>query len=334
MSGASTRTPAPGDGGPLSVSVVMPTKNRAPLLAEAVRSLLAQTAMADELIVVDQSDDNAGRTRVSALLAAQPAARRPRLVYVLDRSIPGAAAARNVGFDRASGDVIVCWDDDVLAEATVLERLLTHYRLAAECAGLAPLITNYAVPNVLRRLHRWIFCRGPFHDERQPIYWYWRRQPRPARLPVRMFTGAMMSFRRAVLQDLRHDGRYRGASIGEDIDLCWSLTRAGARLAIATDAHIVHNRAPRPAARPEEAMIASWGFLYQKHLPKTAATRLAFAWYVTGVLVGAAITSLLERSPAPLRSALAGVRAVRSDYAGSTFLAPPALEQEHHAGAS
>jgi GT2 family glycosyltransferase len=334
MSCAPSRATAPTDGGPLTVSVVMPTKNRAPLLADAVRSLLEQTVVADELIIVDQSDDDAGRTRVTALVAAQPPARRPRLVYVLDRSINGAAAARNAAFDRAGGDVIVCWDDDVLAAPTVLERLLTHYRLAPECAGLAPVITNYAVPNALRRLHVRIFCRGPFHDERQPIYWYWRRYPTPARVPVRMFTGAMMSFRRSVLQDLRHDGRYRGASIGEDIDLCWALTRAGARLAIATDAHIVHNRAPRPATRPEEAMIASWGFLYEKHLPKTTATRLAFAWYITGVVVGAAVNALLERSLAPLRSALAGVRAVRSDYAGSTFLAPPPLEQQHGVRAS
>jgi GT2 family glycosyltransferase len=305
----------------LSASVITPTKNRPVLLADAIRALLAQTVLPDELIVVDQSDDDRGRRKVTAMIAEVPAARRPRLVYLLDRSIQGAAAARNVGFDRATGDIVICYDDDVVAEPTAVERLLSHYRTAPDLAGLAPVITNYAAPSVLRRLHHRLFDRGPFRDERQPVYWYWRRYPGPTRVPVRMFTGAMMSFRRTALDGIRHDARYRGASVGEDIDLCWALGRRGGRLAIVTDARIVHNRAPRPAVRPEEAMIAAWGFLYRKHLPKTLATRAAFGWYVTGVFVGAAINTLSTRTLAPLRSACAGVRALRTDFAGSSFLA-------------
>jgi GT2 family glycosyltransferase len=305
----------------LSVSAIMPTKNRPSLLGVAVRSLLAQSVPLDELIVVDQSSGDAGLRVVTALVAEVPAPRRPQLEYVLDPAINGAAAARNLGLDRASGDILLCCDDDVVADPAVVDRLLAHYRVAPECAGLAPVITNYPPPGPLRRLHRWLFYRGPFRDERQPVYWRWRRYAEPTRVPVRMFTGAMMSFRRSALGPLRHDARYRGASVGEDVDLCWALGRRGGRLAIATDARIVHNRAPRPAARPEEAQITAWGFLYQKHLPKTLATRLAFGWYVAGVFTGAVVNAAIERTLDPLRSAMAGVRALRTDYAGSTFLA-------------
>jgi GT2 family glycosyltransferase len=306
----------------LTVSAIVPTKNRPALLEVAVRALLGQHVPLDELIVMDQSDDDVGRRRVRALVAELPAARRPRLDYVLDPSISGAAAARNAGLDRASGDVLLCCDDDVVADPRVVGSLLAHYAVAPDCAGLAPVITNYDMPGRLHRLHCWLFCRGPFRDERQPVYWHWRRFAGPARVPVRMFTGAMMSFRRTALGGLRHDVRYRGASVGEDIDLCWSLVRRGARLAIATDARIVHNRAPRPATRPEQAQIAAWGFLYQKHVVKTPATRLAFAWYVAGVFVSAAINAATTRTLAPLHSALAGVQSLRSNHANSPFLAP------------
>jgi GT2 family glycosyltransferase len=304
----------------LTTSVITPTKNRPVFLAEAIRALLVQTVLPDELIVIDQSDDDRGRQQVTALIEGVPAARRPRLVYLLDRSINGAAAARNVGFDRATGDIVICYDDDVVAEPAAIERLLSHYLTAPQLAGVAPVITHSAAPSRLRRAYRRLFERGPFHDERQPVYWFWRRYPGPTRIPVRMFTGAMMSFRRDALGGIRHDARYRGASVGEDIDLCWALGRRGGCLAIATDARIVHNRAPRPAVRPEEAMIAAWGFLYRKHLPKTLATRAAFAWYVTGVFVGATIASLGRRTLAPLRSAWAGLRELHTDFAGSPFL--------------
>ncbi len=306
----------------LTVSAIVPTKDRPALLEVAVRALLAQQVPLDDLVVVDQSSDDTGRRRVRALVAELPAGRRPWLDYVLDPSISGAAAARNTGLDRARGDILLCCDDDVVADPRVVGCLLAHYAAAPECAGLAPVITNYDVPGRLHRLHRWLFCRGPFRDERQPVYWHWRRFAGPARVPVRMFTGAMMSFRRTALGGLRHDARYRSASVGEDIDLCWSLGRRGARLAIATDARIVHNRAPRPSTRPEQAQIAAWGFLYQKHLPKTPATRLAFAWYITGVFVSATLNAATTRTLAPLRSALAGFQSLRTNHANSPFLAP------------
>jgi GT2 family glycosyltransferase len=306
----------------MSVSAIVPTKDRAALLAETVRALLAQTTVPDELIVVDQSATDAGRRAITALVEAAPAAPRPALVYVWDRSISGAAAARNAGLDRAHGDIVVFCDDDVVPEPNVIERLLAHYARVPDLAGVAPLIVNYVRPGWVGRVHQRVFCVGPFRDERQPVYWNWDRHPSGVLLPVRMFTGALMSFRRSAVASLRHDARYRAASVGEDIDLCWSLVGRGGRLAIATDARIVHNKAPRPARRPEEALLTSWAFLYDKHVTKTPATRVAFAWFVVGVIVGGMNAAVRTRSWAPLKSVWAGLRGVRNDFAGSTFLAP------------
>jgi len=308
----------------MKVSTVIPTKDRPTLLAQTVRALLAQTVALEELIVVDQSATDEGRRAVQALVEAAPAAGRPALVYVWDRAINGAAAARNAGLDRARGEIVVFCDDDVAPEPVVVERLLAHYARVPDLAGIAPVIVNYPPPYWAARAHHAIFRLGPFRDERQPIYWYWRRYPEGTLVPVRMFTGALMSFRRDALAGLRHDARYRAASVGEDIDLCWSLGARGGRLAIATDARIVHNKAPRPAKRPEEAVLTSWGFLYDKHVPKTRATQLAFGWFVVGVILSAANAALRTRSWAPFTSAWKGLRGVRSDYAGSTFLAPRA----------
>lgn len=310
------------DAGPLTVSVLVPTKNRPALLAEAVRSLLRQTARIDELVIADQSDTEDGRHAVEALLAAQPEERRPALIHVWDRTINGTAAARNVALERACGDVVVYCDDDVAAEPDVIERLLAHYRRRPGLGGVAPVITNYPAPSWIRRALYTVFCLGPFRDERQPVYWYWRRYAPGRLVRVRMFTGAMMSFRRSALAGVRCDGRFRGPSVGEDIDMCWALSLRGIPLAIATDARIVHNRAPREVRRGEAALITSWAFLYDKHVPKTFGNRAAFLWFLTGVLLVGAVASVQQRRLAPLRSALTGLRHVLNDYEGSSFLAP------------
>jgi GT2 family glycosyltransferase len=312
----------------LPVSVIVPTKNRPALLADTVRALLAQTAMPAELIVIDQSVTDEGHRIVRALVDAIPLERRPALVYVLDPAITGAAAARNAGLDLAGGDVVVFCDDDVVPDPDVIERLLAHYTRDPALTGVAPLIANYAHPGWPAVAFQVLFCRGPFRDERLMLYWFWRRRAGQTLVPVRMFTGAMMSFRRAALGGLRYDGRYRAASVGEDIDLCWSLRSRGGRLAIALDARIAHNKAPRPARRPEEALLTSWAFLYDKHVPKTPSARLAFAWFVVGVLTGALYAAVRERTITPIISGIRGVRGVLSDYAGSTFLAPTSSERQ------
>src|SRR2546430_15957707 len=87
-------------------------------------------------------------------------------------------------------------------------------------------------------------------------------------------------------------------------------------------ARIVHNKAPRPAKRLEEALLTPPAFLYDKHVPKTLATRLAFAWFMTGVVLSALHAPVRPRPWPPLRPPWAGAPGVRRDDAGSTFLAP------------
>lgn len=307
----------------LTISVIVPTKNRPALLGRIVEQLVAQTAPVAELIVVDQSDDDGGRRIVDAAVARVPETRRPHVRYVWDPRIDGAAAARNVGLDLARSDVVACVDDDMVPEPHVLERLLAHYEREPTLGAVSPVITNYVPPARRHRLFARLFYRGPFHDDRQPVYWSWDRERASSLVPVRILNGGLLTVRRAVLGPVRFDRRYRGASIGEDVDLSCSLTTRGARLAIAVDARVVHDRAPRPPIRHEEALLTSWGFVFDKHVPRTWRTRCLRGWFVAGVVLEAAVASLRQRTAAPLRSAAAGLWGLAHDYAGSPFLAPP-----------
>jgi predicted AlkP superfamily phosphohydrolase/phosphomutase len=88
----------------LLISVVMATRDRSELLAQAIASVKAQTYMRWELLVIDDGslDDTA------ALLARDEDPRLRRLAG----SGQGECAARNIGLDAAHGDVIVYLDDD------------------------------------------------------------------------------------------------------------------------------------------------------------------------------------------------------------------------------
>jgi glycosyltransferase involved in cell wall biosynthesis len=86
------------------VSVVVPTYNRADLLAESLASVLGQDGVALEVVVVDDGSDDA----TAALVRAWP---DPRVRYV-GRPHAGIAAARNAGIAAARAPYVAFHDSD------------------------------------------------------------------------------------------------------------------------------------------------------------------------------------------------------------------------------
>jgi glycosyltransferase involved in cell wall biosynthesis len=100
-----------------TVSVVMPTYNRAGLIMEAVASVVAQTCTDWELLVVDDGSDDDTVERLAAL-------REPRL-RILEQSHHGnVARVRNIGARAARGRFLAFLDSDDLWLPGKLERQL------------------------------------------------------------------------------------------------------------------------------------------------------------------------------------------------------------------
>jgi len=93
---------------PGSVSVIVPTWNRADLLPETLECILAQDAPAGEVIVVDDGSGDA-----TPALLARYASRGVRGIRIPNS---GDLRARNVGLRAAQGDLVAFCDSDDLWE--------------------------------------------------------------------------------------------------------------------------------------------------------------------------------------------------------------------------
>jgi glycosyltransferase involved in cell wall biosynthesis len=96
-----------------SVSVVVPTYNRAALLEETLHSIFAQTRPVDEIIVVDD-----GSTDETASVCARQS---ERVRYLRQENSGLPALARNRGIAEAKGDWIAFCDSDDLWRPDKLE---------------------------------------------------------------------------------------------------------------------------------------------------------------------------------------------------------------------
>jgi glycosyltransferase involved in cell wall biosynthesis len=139
------------------ISVIVPLYDKAGTVGRAIRSVLAQTHRAFELIVVDDgSTDGSG---------AQAAAFDDPRLTVIAQANAGPGAARNRGVERSAGALLAFldaddeWHADYLA--TAIDALAAHPQAVAFVAGYDAGAFGTVRPNRVRQLGRAGFCVLP-----------------------------------------------------------------------------------------------------------------------------------------------------------------------------
>jgi glycosyltransferase involved in cell wall biosynthesis len=116
------------------VSVVIPTFNRWPMVVEAVASVMAQSGVGMELIIVDDGSTDGTAEGLPRLAEELRTAERP--VRILRTPNRGPAAARNKGVADARAPFIAFLDSDDLWQPFKLQRQLEYIRRRPECLVL------------------------------------------------------------------------------------------------------------------------------------------------------------------------------------------------------
>lgn len=111
------------------VSVIIPTYNRAHMLPHALRSVLSQTGVAFEVIVIDDASTDS----TSEILQAFQI---PHLRFERHAHRQGAAAARNTGIHASRGSWIAFLDSDDLWLPGLLHTQQTYFQKCSPKVGV------------------------------------------------------------------------------------------------------------------------------------------------------------------------------------------------------
>jgi len=248
----------------LSVSIIVPTHDRPEELRRAVASILAQTHLPAELIVV-----NDGEQDIPAQLAEQ--ARAAGVAFRCERRSPASAtASRNLGLSLARGDVIVLGEDDVTYPPDFLHRLVGLYEADPGSPGRIGGIGVRVVEPEQQRFTRRVWdalIRLTAHGRFTPRRWAARYVPLPARLraqlaPAPFVSAGAMSLRRSAAAH-RFEEAFGGYSYAEDIEYSY---RVGRQVALFMAPGLAIHHEPAPTGRPDMRTI---GRLYVANLLHT-----------------------------------------------------------------
>ncbi len=139
--------------GPESVSVVIPTYNRADLVAEAVEGAVRQTHSPVEVIVVDDGSTDSTPAVLDPF--------RDRIRYVRQEN-RGLAGARNRGILESRGEFLAFLDSDDVCLPVWLERVMETFRRHPEAGAVAS-----AEFEIDERGNR-----GRVHSKKTPGIWF------------------------------------------------------------------------------------------------------------------------------------------------------------------
>jgi len=275
-------------GGPVRLSVVIPTFRRPESLARCLEGMARQTRPLDEILVVARTDD----APTHDVLRSAPAP-----VRAVEVTEPGLLAAMQAGVCAAAGDVIAFTDDDAIARRDWAQGLEDHFADSSVGAvGGRDLIATETDGETtdVGRITRWGKLVGNQH-----------LAVGPAR-SVDVLKGANMAFRRPALA-LPKDLRGRGTQIHSEIPMCAWARSHGWRVVFDPMLVVDHLPAPRPAGdkrarRASDVRDASFNLVFGivSSYPELALRRATY-----GLLAGDRLT------PGLVRTAVAAARRER-----------------------
>lgn len=285
----------------MKVSVIIPTYNRPQDLSACLNSVLVQTLLPFEVIIVDNSIEKASEALVRQRegdFAAQGVALRYFRNY---RN--SLTAARNLAIRLSQGNIILFLDDDVILETDYIREIIKVYKTNSNALGVQGYIDSKENRGVHDFLHRFFFWHHLERDSCQVLASVSATYPLGLDkvIACECLSGANHSYHRFVFEEFQYDERLIKYSDGEDLELSYRIfKRYPGSLFITPFARLVHNTSMEGRAIGKELvyMREVYGlYLFFKLFDLTLKNILIYLWSRIGRLILTLARAVVKRPP-------------------------------------
>lgn len=292
----------------MKIAAVIPTKNRIIDLCLAVGSITKQTRLPDILVVIDQSDSDAGVDAVENLIQQAP---KIKLQYVWDRKISGLVAAKAESIPHCACDIVCFLEDDVILEPDYFKQMELGFESNTNMVGCCGIVTNPPALPVAYKQFFHLFHRGIFADKR--IDAHADNGVKPTHMVESdKLSGGISAWRREVFEKVAFDVE-NGFHLLEDIEFSTRVARFyGTRFALCINplVRLEHNFSPinrEFLGYRQKRKIAEYILYYRKRRQWQGAT-FSICWLMIGLFLEALYQSASARSISVISGFFVGLR--------------------------
>lgn len=294
------------------VTIVIPTRNRPKEVINCLESVLAQSILPQEIVIVDGGDEYTLKEELNQLYLDKY---NISLKYV--NADVGTARARNIGADHAEGEYIFFLDDDVILDKDYIKEIVRVYEIypKEKIGGVTGKVIHFGKEEIFRggiayHIFASIFLMGRYGNGRFQS----SGSPTLIRPDTNQITecgflfGCSMAFRKKVFCEFKSDEAFTGYSFGEDLDLAYRVSRKYTNYynPLAKLIHTISWTARRDKYQISKAMVQNLFYIFRKNYPQDLKHKSAFWWSMIGFCILQTVRTLL-RGRGSIRGLLAGV---------------------------
>ena len=278
------------------ISVVIPTKNRFHDIIKCIESILVQTLLPDEIVIVDSSDTQELNRKVKHQFSE-----KIKIIYIHTK--PGLTYQKNVGVEASSGDVIFFLDDDVILDRDFVKKIINIFekdkeqKIGGVCGDVITIKNqNHSIiHSILATIYRpigitlaniFFLCKqgnGKFRLSGSSTWLYGTNKI----ANVECLPGGATAYRREVLNEFKFDENLHGYCYMEDADFSYRVSRKYINV-YTPYARVIHKVSPidKGSQYPRaKMMIENHYYLFKKNIPQIFKHKFAFYMLIIGLFV-------------------------------------------------
>lgn len=289
------------------LSLIIPTKNRPSDLKYALNSIISQTYLPEEIIVVDQSNNDESKVLFKKCFVKY---KTVKIHYIHDKTINGLVEAKSVGVKYATKDIICFIEDDVYLENDYIEQIIKGFELNPNMIGCSGIVTNPPKKNFLYNFIFNIFHLGMFNDKRISIFGKFNHSISTQFIKSDKLSGGISAWKKKVFSLVPFDLKNKFHML-EDIDFSSRVSKYfGERLYINTKMRLKHFSSPvnrnNLFDRHKNKIIEY--FLFYKKNNSSLLDLINFCWLLIGMFLESFLQSIANKSFDPFFGYLIGFK--------------------------
>ena len=284
------------------ISVVIATKNRFHDIIKCMESILVQTLLPDEIVVVDSSDTQELKAKIEEFKSE-----KTKFIYLHTKA--GMTYQWNTGVKNSCGDIVFILDDDTILEKDFIKEIVSVFEndKEREIGGVCGNITNigniknqnrsvmYSIQSAISTILATIFFRnkignGKFRLSGFPTYLYGINKV----VNVECLPGGLTAYRKEVFKEFTFDENIRFMA---DDEFSYRLSQKYQNV-YTPYAKLVHNTSPIARENTylrRKLFIESYYRHFSKNLPQTFKHKFAFYMAIIGLFVMEIIGMVVHR---------------------------------------
>jgi GT2 family glycosyltransferase len=275
------------------ISVCIPTMNRPEELKRCIKSILEQSALPDEIIIID--DANLDQTIYRQIIEPFTGFK------YFKKDKPSLSASKNLAKGLASNDLILILDDDTVLEKDYIQNIYKIF--TNDTKKDIGIVGGIAINRKNRTSFEKIYKRIFLLDNGKPgrlLPWGFQTgfDNIAEDTHVQWVSGSNSFFRKEVLEDFSFEEFHGGRNALEDVEFGWKVFKSKKyKIMVTPSARLYHYR----SSTNKEAMFNT-GFkqaynrcwIFRKHCKKNLKNRTFFYWAMMGHILGMAGTERLS----------------------------------------